>query len=386
MLPRDAVEDVWERRNQGGIALERSQRVRRAPGWLKPQEYINPMQPYSLVGGPPGRRYSDEDAEDDGQHHSDPGNGWVGRVMDLDTVSRANWGVKENGGASLLVLDNISSLGCCPEKVKPLRGKGFGTWSCDREPGAKNTGLLVYQEGPRLTAEPFGIRPQYGTGALMHSVCCAAGGKRTSKKRSKDEYNNSYDSDRGGMDAGYRMAPYLPHADGNNARPRSGLCNMSGPGAEGGKVGGHDLRGGQGGVDPGSGLGPPVVVQWRLGPQGLEMTVVLNNRMFTGLLGACRNSSSSGGSWSAAANAAAGRVGTEAAGSAEPPHRGTRCTLCHKREEASVRDQEGMHGMSYKGLGPLMAAQMPGGGVLWIHKQCALWSPEVYMANGTLVS
>ena len=80
MLPRDAVEDVWERRVQGSIALERSQRVRRAPGWLKPQEYINPMQPYSLVGGPPGRRYSDEDAEEDGQHHSDPSE-WEGLLL-----------------------------------------------------------------------------------------------------------------------------------------------------------------------------------------------------------------------------------------------------------------------------------------------------------------
>ena len=227
----------------------------------------------------------------------------------------------------------------------------------------------------------------------MSPFSCAAAGKRNPKKRSKDEYNNSYDSDRGCMDAGYRMAPYLPHSDGNNARPRSSLCHMSGPGAEGGKSGGHESRGGQGGADPGSGLGPPVVVQWRLGPQGLEMTVMLNNRMFSGLLGACRNSSSSGGSWSAAANAAAGRQGAgidaaggAAAGGAEPPHRGTRCTLCHKREEASVREQEGMQGMSYKGLGPLMAANMAGGGVLWIHRQCALWSPEVYMANGTLVS
>jgi hypothetical protein len=76
---------------------------------------------------------------------------------------------------------------------------------------------------------------------------------------------------------------------------------------------------------------------------------------------------------------------------------GARCALCCGAElpgcHADQATATAGTGMSRQGLGPLMPVSMPQqqqqqpqqqqqqqqeGGVVWVHRQCALWSPEVY--------
>lgn len=54
------------------------------------------------------------------------------------------------------------------------------------------------------------------------------------------------------------------------------------------------------------------------------------------------------------------------------------CALCHEREEALACDQEGAGGLALTGLGPLIPVSRPSRGIVWIHRQCGLWSSEVY--------
>jgi hypothetical protein len=73
----------------------------------------------------------------------------------------------------------------------------------------------------------------------------------------------------------------------------------------------------------------------------------------------------------------------------KPAPAGARCALCSGPEAPGCHADQATAtpatGMSSRGLGPLMPVSMPqqqqqpgSGGVVWVHRQCALWSPEVY--------
>jgi hypothetical protein len=70
LLPPDATEDLWERR-EPALALERSQRQRRAPGWMQGETYVHQLAGAGSGGG--GRGGGDDD--EDGGNSSDPGAG-----------------------------------------------------------------------------------------------------------------------------------------------------------------------------------------------------------------------------------------------------------------------------------------------------------------------
>lgn len=121
------MEDVWEKRTPG-LALERGQRVRKAPGWLKPEQYIDPLQPYSLVGGPPppkGRGSEEEGGEEDPA--SDPGA--AGSVLGAPAVVPAAAGSPGQACMYTAFLQGsthqVSPCNCTP--AAPQMRTGFGS-------------------------------------------------------------------------------------------------------------------------------------------------------------------------------------------------------------------------------------------------------------------
>jgi hypothetical protein len=127
----------------------------------------------------------------------------------------------------------------------------------------------------------------------------------------------------------------------------------------------------------------------------LEMQ--LQGRTFSGLLPGGRTTpqhAQQGGSWRNGAEVVTPPPQEEAYevvdGQIVPP-KGTKCVLCHKREETWVKVQEGANVMCSDGLGALVPVDLTAANgdttLVWAHRQCALWSAEVVAdEEGQMVS
>lgn len=141
LLPRDAVEDVWERTN-GALALERAQRQRRAPGWQA--AFIDPLKPYSLTGGPPGGTGSTAAVGQAGQAVQCTAGGDGSEQRDIAAAATAGGRGRKRSGRGE---DSCGGLGHadsgCQEHVKRARCSSTGG---SVGPAAAAAGRLAQQQ------------------------------------------------------------------------------------------------------------------------------------------------------------------------------------------------------------------------------------------------
>ncbi|KAI8466128.1 MAG: hypothetical protein J3K34DRAFT_485474 [Monoraphidium minutum] len=316
LLPPDAIDDLWERR-EPALALERGQRQRRAPGWMDAETFVSGLAGAAGAGAAAANaRGVGGDDDDEGGSSSDHAAG-ARRGRKRVSSASAHSGSTAPGGAP--------------------RGGGASA-------------AALQQPSLQLQHE-----------LAAHAAAAAAAGLQQPQQQQL-------------------------------ARARSGLCQASG-----GAVALQDAL-----AAALAAPGVPHMIEWRTdeGREGLEVAMVLGGRVFVGRLAArgplanwlppavlAQAQAAAAPPPPPAAPAAAPAPAPPQPAQAEPAAPGSPAF-----DRAPSADQPQRHcslcaGGGGAGLGPFMPVQIQNGCLEWVHRDCALWSPEVSVdSTGRLVS
>ncbi|KAF8060099.1 trx [Scenedesmus sp. PABB004] len=403
LLPRDAVEDVWERHSSTGVALQRAQRHKKPPGWQA--GFVDPLKPYTLAGGHPGGALPPAEAGDDGSDgararkrggRDEPGSSQEAEPHAAKRPRCTSGGGARRGPGRRGSADGAAGgsggphAPCCADPLCPGNAKAAAAAVAGPLPpaGWAVPGLFRAAAGPELLSWLL-LPPAAAAGAEALAADADATAPAPAPAPAEAP---------AGEDDEPAAAPVKQEAPTEAQEAPAGAAHEA-PAAEAAPAAASAA------APPAAEAAPSAPAAAAAPPAArgaVEVRIVLDGCVFVGQLAEV------GRLEMARSRLGAAVEPVTPADTHAPPPRGATCALCHAPEAPGCHADQATAvpatGMSRTGLGPLMPVTMPvhapaagaaegGGGegaagepapapapaaVAWVHRQCALWSPEVY--------